>query len=177
MEDKDKKISTERESRYSALQKPGDPNKASQIIDNIEGVYKTSHLYHPLDGSTAERLENILEIVRVSSDSIYFRMSTNYGNAHGCDIHGLASYKENGSFLYDDKASENDDSRKSCFLKIISSLKGIHLEEADDDRSCMTYCSVLGAEPSEFFGADRKRSIRYMERLKNSSEYREAINH
>ncbi len=148
-----KNIVNERSERYASLKTPVDPQKAAQLIDKIAGVYKTSHVYQPT-GEESEKLENILEIVKVTMNSIHFRLLTNYGNAHGCEMDGVATYNNHDSFIYDDLAK--NDKQKNCVLKIIPSANGIKLEKADTDNAYMNYCSILGADPNEFFGTDGK---------------------
>lgn len=138
-----------------AGQKPipplGDTSVATRVIDEIDGVYKRRILNRTMDGDQYES-EDILEIVRMSKNSIYFKTSLEFDNGHQCNLHGLATYRNNHRFLFID--TEVDEQKRTCLLTITPTKTGLELAELNE--ACRAYCGVRGT----FNGIRFNKSLR-----------------
>ena len=72
-----------------ALKTPGDPVEASRLIARVEGVYRRRFQNARADGRKYMS-ENMLEIARVSEDTVYFRTRLEAYNTSTCSLSGLA---------------------------------------------------------------------------------------
>ncbi len=140
----------------------GDEAAADQLIKKIEGVYKEQFNNALVDG-TGYRSENILEIVRVSKSSIYFKTHLDYYNGHTCDLFGLAKYSVLNKFTF--KAD-------TCRLLIDANSNTINLD--DHGGTCKEYCGARGSLRKIDFPLKKKRRIKYLARLRNSEDYKNA---
>jgi len=165
-------LATAREARTRAdaeLAVPGDPAAAEKVIASVQGVYKSRFKNGLVDGSTFES-ENILELVPVRPGTVYFRTHLEFYNGHLCDLSGLASWRRAGVFLYEATAL---DESPPCRLRIAVTEKEVRFE--DVDQTCKVYCGARGTFDGQGFPRSARREIRYLERLKASREYREAL--
>lgn len=155
---------------YQHLFIPGNPNIATKAIDKIAGVYKHKTKLKIYEGKGEEYWgENILEIVRVTDDVIYFNLSLAFDNGHACAASGLAHYKKEGFFLFADEGKVGD---QECLLKIIPTAEGISFQSFG---ACGGYCGARGCLDCVKFSTDKRRPIRYMKILLNSQGYKDAM--
>lgn len=153
------------------LSEPGDPTKGDEIISQIEGVYKKRFPNALVDG-TKYTSEDILEIVPVSSNTFYFKLSLEFYNGHTCDAYGLAHFSKAGVFVYNSPGLLDND--PPCVLQIAITPNEIQI--LDPDGSCNSgRCGARGSFNNTVFPRNARRKIRYMEIIKNSEEYKEAI--
>jgi hypothetical protein len=154
---------------------------AEALATRMEGVYK--HRFESGmvggDGEPATvpvMVEDVVEVVRHAPQQIYFRAALNFFNGHACGIHGIATF-DNGAFVY--RSSEFSDSDEPpCTLRI--AVRGAELVLDDrttskDEDSCHSYCGTRGTLSDYRIEMKRKRPIRYLERLKASRQYKEAV--
>ncbi len=130
-------------------------------ISLIEGVYKFKGGKPP--GSEIE-IENILEIIKFDKSSIYFRLRTDSSTTGCiCALSGIASEKEN-SFKYQEAKNTG------CQLSIVPKTEKIIL--IPENKQCCNHCS----SPVLFdFPVKKKRTIRYIDKIKASSQFELAV--
>ena len=144
------------------------------VIENIEGVYKHRFTNSLVTGEKYQS-EDIVEIVRYSSDAIYFRVKLAFYNGHGCGIYGIAKYSE-GAFVYKDSFSS--DPKEICTLKVIPGQKVLSITDTVDENvqsTCSRYCGARGSLTDYEIEMEKKRKIRYMPIILKSVQYLEAV--
>ncbi len=116
--------------------------------------------------------DDVVEIVPIDATHAYFRADLQFYNGHECGISGVAKAVGN-TLVYKEKTPQLE-GEQACKLTI--SVKGKSLLLDDGDGSCHYYCGARGTLTKfDFIPAASKRPITYMDRLKGSSEYKEAI--
>ncbi|QBB71034.1 hypothetical protein ELE36_12115 [Pseudolysobacter antarcticus] len=161
---------TERDKAEKLLAQKGDATQASKLITQIDGVYKKQFANGNVDGEHYTS-EDILEIVRVAEDAVYFRASLAFFNGHSCGQHGIARFSQAGVFVFNDTQKFANDA--VCRLQFEVSDKAITIK--DPDGLCRNYCGARGSFNGETFLRSARRTIRYMTILKNSEQYKEAL--
>jgi hypothetical protein len=164
----------EREKQEALLSAKGDEAAAGKLIGEIDGVYKTRFSNALVSGETFTS-EDILEIVPVTADTIYFKTHLEFYNGHECNSDGLARFSKAGVFVFNDPNKETiGNSAKSCRLLLEVNDKDIVIH--DPDGTCKSYyCGMRGGFEAAVFPRTAKRKIRYMKILKNSDEYKKSI--
>ncbi|WP_032112565.1 hypothetical protein [Candidatus Paracaedibacter symbiosus] len=146
----------------------------AKLIKSIEGVYKFLHgvdssIPYPPTGDP----EDILEIVKVSEQSIYFRTRITSAWARVGAQWGIASYTSNDTFIYTEPDGTQVRNKPRCQFTIKVTEDKIELR---DNGGCSL--SHLGGGVGSYtysFDRKRKRKIRYMNRLLNSQQYKKAL--
>jgi hypothetical protein len=154
---------------------PGSAEEGLRASNQIDGVYKVTKRSWSSPGNEYNELytaEDILEIVKAEHGSIYFKTSLNFDNNHSCLLFGIAKYKKDGSFVYQENASI--DNFPACLFRIKKQKNEITFEDINDSCRQMS-CGVRGYYDKAKFPLKKRRVIRYMERLKNSEEYKDAL--
>lgn len=134
----------------------------------IAGRYSHHFLNGLVDGSHYWS-DDVLEIVPLDSRRAYFRAALQFYNGHECSILGVAR-AEPGGLVYREPEANTDGGH--CVLHIRQTRTGVRLE---DDHSCQDHCGARGTLNGDDFTARSRRPITYMDRLKRSSEFREAL--
>lgn len=149
-----------------------------QSMERIAGVYKhrfTSGVIVPgTDRTDAYQAEDIVEIVPYDRKHVYVRVHLDFFNGHTCGIHGMARF-EDGMFVYRSALPPLADD-PPCTLKVGEKDGKLVLTDRpfpDSARTCEAYCGARGSLNYEI-GMDKRRPIRYLERLKASRQYEEA---
>jgi len=156
-----------------ALLTPGDPVKGSELIGRIEGVYK-KRFKNKMADETEYTSENVLEIVRVSKDAVYFRTRLQFYNGASCGLSGLARYSIKGVLVFDDPKPPSWPGDEPCRLQIEETAKEVRM--LDPGGPCArSHCGIRGGFGSEAFSVSARRPIRYLKQLKNSRQYKEAL--
>jgi hypothetical protein len=138
-------------------------------VDTIAGVYKQQFKNGLVDGSKYDS-EDILEIVKVSPTSVYVRAHYEFFNGHECNIMGVAK-AEGNALVY---RGETNAQGKQCLLSVKVSGGKIMLDDKDGVCGRET-CGARGMYNGKSFALNKKRAIRYMDKLKKSDEYLDAI--
>lgn len=150
----------------------------AQLMQKMAGVYKErfmSAAINPGGPDTPYQAENIVEVVPYDADHVYVRAHLDFYNGHTCDIAGMGRY-EHGAFVYHDPDRLLPD-EPPCALKVsIDGGKLTLTDRATPDAisTCRAYCGARGAL-NYGIGMDKRRPIRYLDRLKASREFRKAI--
>ncbi len=115
--------------------------------------------------------ENIVEIVPIAPRAAYVRLNLDFFNGHKCGIYGIATAQ--GDALVYREASEPSPGERRCTLSI--KRQGAKLAWDDDGGTCTAYCGARGKLSNSSIAYASKRPIRYLPRLKASSQYRDAL--
>jgi hypothetical protein len=138
-------------------------------VDAIAGVYKEQFKNGLVSGEKFVS-EDILEIVKVSPTSVYIRTHLEFFNGHECNIMGVAK-AEGGALVY---RGETNVRGEQCLLSVTVSRGKITLDDKDGACAAMT-CGARGGYGGKSFSLSKKRPIRYMDKLKKSDEYLDAL--
>lgn len=114
--------------------------------------------------------DNVVEIVPVAPRHAYVNFSLQFFNGHQCTLSGVAETSGGGLVYRETAASSSDEG--PCTLTI--RRQGAKLTW-EDQGSCKAHCGSRGGFSNGNIAWSSKRPIRYMARLKASSEYRDAL--
>ena len=145
-------------------------------MQQMQGVYKHRFPNSTFDGKEKWISEDVVEIVPMDDRHIYVRAELAFGNGHSCSINGAATY-ENGTFVFHE-ALENAYGPQRCTLRVSVDPKLLRLTDVDPntgDASCRMYCGARGSLSDYTIGRSARREIRYLPRLKASTQYQEAL--
>jgi hypothetical protein len=155
----------------------------AQLMDNMAGVYKHRFMSAtiapgkaPGEADEPYRAEDVIEIVPYDADHVYVRAHLDFYNGHTCGVAGMARY-ERGAFVYHDTVSPPLPGYPPCALKVSVEHGQLTLTDRatpDAVSSCRAYCGVRGSL-NYSIGMDKRRPIRYLDRLKASREYKRAV--
>ena len=150
------------------------PTKAAEtIIDSLVGVYK-SPVTVMFTGGEKLTTENILEVVKISNETAYFRAVLPGANGHTCNIWGVADVVSDGLSFYTPQMNLGD----QCLFKLKASDSRINLSdepvEGKTDGCYFATCGARATYTSQSFELKTRRPIGYMQRLLNSNEYKAA---
>lgn len=148
---------------------------SASLINDLQGVYKHRHIGGTYDGSETWQAEDIVEIVPFDDSHIYVRAFLEFGNGHLCGIWGIAEY-ENDAFVYHEPEKLGDGGL-SCTLKVSATEKYLVLTDSvitNNPSSCRLHCGMRGSLNYNIEKSSKRR-IRYLERLKSSRQYLEAV--
>lgn len=113
-------------------------------------------------------VEDLIEIVPVAPKAAYFRIHRASSTGAICGIHGVAT-SVNEALVYRDRQQLEG----SCTLTI--ERKGRALEIDDHGASCKNYCGMGNSLSEVQIPYASKRPIRYLDRLKASPQYQQAL--
>lgn len=156
-----------------------DPQAASRLIGEIEGVYKKRFTNAVIAGpgkpDETYVAEDVVEIVRYDDTHIYLRAHLEFYNGHSCGIYGIAGY-ENGRFVYREPRAKAEPF-PPCELSLSAAGDELVMTDRatpDARSSCKSYCGARGSLGDYRIARKAQRPIRYLERLKQSRQYKEA---
>jgi hypothetical protein len=141
-------------------------------LDTAAGVYKHRFANGDVQGDNYTS-EDILELVKVSPKTAYFRIHGEFFNGHTCDISGIADLMSDALTYF----GPPDYDKKPCVLKFTANAKGLIVEDVDyvcREQTCGARGGYdNGTEVTYPFAW--RRTIRYMPRLLASTEYKAAV--
>lgn len=147
---------------------------AGDSIDALQGVYKHSFSNAYMNGKKYRSTE-ILEILRLSSTTAYFRTHLEAANGHICDIAGIADAQADDSLMYR-TASHKD---QMCVLSIHSIKNGVELKDAPTEVYPGGACRVIacgsrgGLDGAKFQNSERRQAN--AQAIKETDEFKQAI--
>ena len=154
----------------AAIVVAGSAVAAPSLPEALAGVYKT-HFKNGLVSGETYVSEDILEIVPTGPGAAYVRTHLEFYNGHECALSGIA-HVEGADLVYrEPPASKVGD--RSCVLHV--ARKGSKVVLSDEEGSCQAYCGARGSLSDDSFPVSSRRAIRYLPRLKASSEFKEAL--
>jgi hypothetical protein len=137
----------------------------AQLMEKMAGVYKHRFMSAtitpgkaPGEADEPYQAEDVIEIVPYDADHVYVRAHLDFYNGHICDVAGMARYPP-------------------CTLKVGVEHGQLTLTDRatpDAASSCRAYCGARGSLDYSI-GMDKRRTIRYLDRLKASREYKRAV--
>jgi hypothetical protein len=142
---------------------------ANTPIDTLAGVYKTQFKNGNIDGGKYES-EDILEIVKVSPTAAYVKTHLEFFNGHVCNIQGIADRESPALVYHGPKNIEGN----PCELSVQIKQGKVTLDDKDGHCAIGT-CGNRGMYNGTAFELKRRRTIRYMDILLKSDDYRAAI--
>jgi hypothetical protein len=155
----------------------------AQLMEKMAGVYKHRFMSAtitpgkaPGEADEPYQAEDVIEIVPYDADHVYVRAHLDFYNGHICDVAGMARY-EHGVFVYRDNLSLSVAGYPPCTLKVGVEHGQLTLTDRatpDAASSCRAYCGARGSLDYSI-GMDKRRTIRYLDRLKASREYKRAV--
>lgn len=146
------------------------PATAADVkIDRIAGVYKKQFRNGNISGDKYQS-EDILEIVKVSPATAYVKTHLEFFNGHVCNIRGIADL-EAGALTY--HGPDNIEG-KPCELSV--KIVGGKVTLNDKEGHCaIGTCGNRGMYNGTAFELKRRRTIRYMDILLKSDDYKTAL--
>jgi hypothetical protein len=143
---------------------------ATAFLAKAAGVYKVRFRNELVDG-TAFESENILEVVPVADDAAYVRLHLEFYNGHMGALSGIARVGKN-SLIYDD----GEVGAEHCVLELVWTADKV-VTRADYEKTpgCRNYHGARGSLDRQEFPLSGRRTIRYMQRLKDSREFKAAM--
>ena len=140
------------------------------FLTQVAGVYKMKFQNGNIDGDKY-RSEDILEVVPVDDHAAYVRMDLEFFNGHSGKIYGIATYGTK-SLIYDN--NEKGDDR--CVVEYVWSFDKV-MTRVDYEKTpgCRAYHGARGSLDRVEFLVNKKQTIRYMQTLKDSSQFKEAM--
>lgn len=145
----------------------------------IEGVYKRRFMNTINAGPDrpAERYlaEDVVEFVREDADHVYLRAHLEFANGHMCGVWGIAQ-REGEDFVYRQQQSVVP-GEAACTLRVKVTPGNILLDDRDaaGTATCRAQCGARGSLSGYSIERKARRPIRYMNRVKESRQYREAV--
>jgi hypothetical protein len=153
-----------------AAQTPKSSSESAVFLGRIAGVYKEQFQNAFVTGEKYPS-EDVLEVVPVSNDAAYVRMDLEFSNGHSGQIYGIATYGRN-TLIYDNGKAGDE----HCVVEYVWSSDMV-VTKADYEKTpgCSFYHGAHGSLEGAKFSVKKRRDIGYMQRLKNSKEFKEAI--
>lgn len=146
-------------------------SKKSLNINDLAGLYTNNHKTGFVGDEKLFDVTDVLEIVPYDEQSAYVRMRLKFYNGHRCSLYGVAKLEEQRLVYIDDRLKELG---RICVLDIIPDDARITF--SDKEGHCqMATCGMRGGYQSQYFLRSKKRKITYMEKLKNSKEYKQSV--
>lgn len=138
-------------------------------IASLQGVYKNRFIGQYVAGEKYES-DDVLELVALTPSEAYVRIHLEFDNGHTCDLWGVAE-RSGELLLYHGRLSYGE---RPCELSLRTDGKSITLE--DRDGICRaSSCGSRGSYSGASFDITKRRSIKYMDRLTSSWQYKTAI--
>jgi hypothetical protein len=146
------------------------PSEPAEFLARVAGVYKSQFQNGNIDGDKYQS-EDVLEVVPVDEHSAYVRMDLEFFNGHSGMIYGIATYGNN-SLIYDNHKPGDE----RCIVEYIwTSDKVVTKADYEKTPGCTTYHGARGSLDHAEFLLKKKQTIRYMQRLKDSRQFKEAM--
>jgi hypothetical protein len=148
--------------------KPG--SESSAFLAQVAGACKAQFRNGNVDGAKYQS-EDILEVVPVDDHAAYVRMDLQFFNGHSGSIYGIAIYGKD-SLVYDN-GKERDD---RCIVEYIwSSDKVVTKADYAKTPGCRAYHGARGSLDRAEFSVKKKQTIQYMQKLKESRQFKDAM--
>jgi hypothetical protein len=141
-------------------------------LDKVAGVYRES-VEIGLEGSDRIiKAESILEIVKETKTTAYIRTRLYFHNRHTCNLWGIAEVK--GIELIYRSAELDGETDSPCILTL--SFDDGQIVFNDTTGQCrISRCGARGGFTDTNFDLSRRRDISYLDRIRRSAEYKQAV--
>jgi hypothetical protein len=153
-----------------AVQAPKASSESATFLAKVAGVYKEQFQNAFVNGEKYQS-EDVLEVVPVGEHAAYVRMDLEFANGHSGRIYGVATYGKS-SLIYDNGESGD----KHCIVEYVWSADMV-VTRADYEKTpgCSFYHGARGSLDDARFSVKKQRKIGYMQRLKDSREFKGAM--
>jgi hypothetical protein len=152
-----------------------DPIEVGNLLTDIAGVYKKRFKNSTVDNEYYES-EDILEIVPIGEKSAYVRIELNFFNYHSCSLSSVFEYSASRELIaYTDDVHPGPEA--GCILRMNVDKQKISFTDISKNpkASCKnSHCGMRGSFLHAEFARDKKRKIRYMDRLLNGRHFKSA---
>ena len=138
-------------------------------VSKIAGVYKKQFKNGNIAGDKYDS-EDILEIVKVSPTTAYVKTHLEFFNGHVCNIQGVADREGSALVYHGPKNIEGN----PCELSVQIKQGKVTLHDKDGHCAIGT-CGNRGMYNGTAFDLKKRRTIRYMDILLKSDDYKAAI--
>ncbi|MFT8775982.1 MAG: hypothetical protein ABF893_04915 [Gluconacetobacter liquefaciens] len=140
-------------------------------VQSFAGRYST-HFRNGMVSGENYWSDDVVEIVPVSEQAAYIRVSLQFYNGHSCDIWGVGR-AEGAHIVYHDPNPPPLETLPHCTLSLSHHGPDLLIEDAEN--TCKSYCGMRGSLMHQTLPLTSRRPITYMQRLQNSRNYREAM--
>lgn len=142
-------------------------------VTTLAGRYSKHFQNGFVDGSKYWS-DDVVEIVPVDATHAYFRAELQFYNGHECSLSGVARAVGNKLVYREKEVTAFGGIDKPCTLSISASGKDLLLDDAGG--TCKANCGARGTfSDFRFIPLSSKRPITYMAKLKESEEYKGAV--
>jgi hypothetical protein len=141
----------------------------AQFLEQAAGVYKRSFEGELASGKTYDA-EDILEVVPVDASAAYVRLHLEFPNGHIAALWGVASYSAPDSLVYAFGEGEHH-----CVVTLAWTRGQVNIRADEDKTPGCRENHGMRASFNADFARSQRRVIRYMERLKDSRQYKAAL--
>jgi len=154
-----------------SAQAPKQVSGAAAFLSRVAGVYKRQFENGLINGEKYQS-EDILEVVPVDDKAAYVRMDLEFFNGHSGRIYGIANYSGKNSLIYDNGKSGDE----ACAVEYVwSADKVVTRANYEKTPGCWRYHGARGTLDGMEFLVRKKQTIGYMQRLKDSQEFKAAM--
>ena len=144
---------------------------SEKFLKRVAGVYKDHFQNGDVDGDKFNS-ENILEVVPVDKNAAYVRMHLEFYNGAMEDFYGIAAFDGYSSLIYDN----GEDGKDHCVVEFTWSKDFVTTTfDISKTPGCTYYTIPRGSIDGARFEMKRKKVIRYIQRIKNSKEFKKAM--
>jgi len=164
-------FSASMEAADSSAKDQDEVSRSQQFLEQVAGVYKDQFENGDVSGDKFQS-ENILEVVPVDNHAAYVRMHLEFFNGHVAAIYGIARYSDHNSLIYDNE----EPGENHCVVEYVWTRTDVTVR-ADYEKTpgCSNYHGARGTLNAAHFKITKRRAIRYLQRLKASSEYKSSL--
>ena len=137
----------------------GDVARGGEIARSIAGTYRNRMPNGDVQGDSYTTTDT-LTLRPVGPASLHFDVELNFFNGHTCSLSGGALFRQNGSFVFDDKPENASPTELPlCHLAIIPTATGIRFK--DITGGCKAYCGARGGwdDSSDAFTFKQRRPL------------------
>lgn len=136
-------------------------------LDSLAGVYKHRFSNGDVSGETYQS-EDILEVVALAPKTAYIRTHLEFYNGHLCSLSAVGHIEGDALVLRPHTSPD-----KQCELKLVVQHGQLRFDDSGDCRAY--FCGARGGFVNEGFALSARRPIRYMDRLKASRQFLQAL--
>lgn len=134
-------MQSQKDAYLSGTTRRGDPEAGGRLARQIAGAYRHSFRNGDVQGDAYTSTDTLI-ITPVGNASIHFSVELNFYNGHECSLSGGALFRQDGSFVFDDKPDNAAPDAPLCRLAIIPTATGVRFK--DITGACQAYCGARG---------------------------------
>ncbi|MEZ5957292.1 MAG: hypothetical protein R3C27_08805 [Hyphomonadaceae bacterium] len=144
---------------------------ATDITTQWAGVYKFRFQNALVSGEEYES-ENVLEVVRLDTQSAYVRAHLEFANGHSCSLYVVMNV-EGDRLVY--REPNPPTHRRQCIVTLDRENGEMVIDETEESQCGAAHCGARGSLRDQRLPVSSQRRIRYMERLRASVQFDQAM--